>query len=126
MCHFLNFIVSKLGSPFRIYQYIPDAIKDIEAAYNLTPGSYRVCEWAADDTGDSLTVRVCEGEDEAAYKAAILSKYPSRDRLIKAQVCNGKHFLPNNDMVRYKNGQLHGTCKWNGRIERWKNGVRVS
>src|SRR5512146_289372 len=51
------------------------------SAYKLNPETYREWEWTADDSGESLIVRVAE-EDSSWLKTQILTSYPSRSELL--------------------------------------------
>ena len=102
MCQYVSFCVSAdLWAPLRLYFGALDSHAGIEAGWALTPGSYREAEWAADDDGSSLTVRVEHGEDESAYRAAILAQYPDRTALL-AGVTEGR---ANGSRCWYRDGQ---------------------
>lgn len=111
MCHYLSGVITK--DMERILFGELDSHAGIEAGWDLKPGEYREFEWVSDHEAD-LTVRVEEGEDENAYRAAILTRYPTRADLV-ASITEGR-WRSNGYHVRseYDNG-----CK---RVERDSEG----
>ena len=76
----------------------------IEAGWGIAPGGLRESEWTADDDGLSLAVRVEDAEDTNAYRAAILSDYPTRRDLLHA-ITEGR--APRGTKVWWRDGKLH-------------------
>lgn len=87
MCHWVSFVITKdcewlcFGDG--------ESHAGIEAGWELKPGEYRECEWRRDDDGDSLVVRVEDGEDKNVFRAAILADFPTR-RALLAGVTHGQ------------------------------------
>jgi len=140
MCHFLSFCVHKItddDNALRVYAWMPDSHGGIERDSGLNPGELRECEWR-DDDADSLVVRVEEGENEAAYKAAILAAYPTRAQFLEAlpdidinkrAAYKMKRGILNVERVgsdgawevcNYKDGERHGKNEWVGSDGAWE------
>ena len=104
MCHYLSGAIDADPANVRAV-YVGDlhSHEGIEAGWNLVPGQYREFEWTADDDGKTLTVRVEHGEDSSAYRAAILSMWPTRAVMLTSIT----HGYANGDKCWYVNGQLH-------------------
>ena len=81
MCHFLSFVVRESDGNLFFGQL--DSHSGIEEGWGLKPGSYREAEWTRDDRGESLTIRVKPGELESQFGALVLSRFPTRKKLLE-------------------------------------------
>ena len=123
MCEFVSFVVTKDG---RLLAGHLTSHAGIEAGWGLKPGEYREAEWTHDDDGDSLTVRVEDGEDPNWYKAIVLAQCPTRRDLL-ARLTVGK---TDEATYHYRDGKLHRdgdkpACIWaDGTKEWYRDGER--
>jgi len=102
MCHFLSFV---LTDDERILVGSLDSHSGVEQGWGLKPGKYRECEWTEDDDGDSLTIRVADGdESENHHRAIVLAKHKTRQSLLKSIKEGRTH---KGDRFHYQNGKLH-------------------
>ena len=117
MCHFFSFKIQKIerdGDPLEIFALNPTSHTGIDDAFDLAPDQCREAEWTG-DAPESLTVRVCFGEDQSIYRAAILADYPTRSALFAAlgglvdgYSYNSRTRVGTWCVENFKDGHLHG------------------
>ena len=132
MCQFLSGAIAKGGQ--KLYFGLLNSHNGIEDGHNLKPDSYREFEWTKDDDGESLEVRTSnmDKHDSEWYKEKILSKYQTRQDLLKyisTIVCKSselseRRYNENGMEIAYDSWHNNGQKNYETRCN--KNGKIVS